>query len=459
MKSSTKELLTHPLILWAVAAVAVIAVGSGIYYFASTRQPATVALTTATTPTSVTGTGIVEAAQSGDLAFETGGRVESAPASVGEHVGQGQLLASLDTAALGAARDQASANVAAAQAQLSQMQAGPRQVDLAQKQTAVDQAQQTLANDYANVPNLLESSYSTAYDTVHTDTDSLFSNSDSSNPTLNFQSSDSQAVTNTENGRVQVGVEFTTWKDELASLGTDNTSLEAALSAGINHLSTVRSYGLALNEALTSAVPSTSFNASSIVSAQASASALQTGINTLITSLQSAQQKIDNDKLAVTSAQNDLAELQAGSTPQAIAAQQAAVAAAQAGLEQAEAALGNAEVISPFAGTVASVDVKVGQIVAPDAPAVSVTPDKGLQVSAYLSEIDAAKVSVGQAANVTLDAYGTGRVFPASVVGVDKAPSQAPDGTQGYKVTLQFTGDDSAISLGMTANVTIPLTN
>jgi multidrug efflux pump subunit AcrA (membrane-fusion protein) len=94
--------------------------------------------------------------------------------------------------------------------------------------------------------------------------------------------------------------------------------------------------------------------------------------------------------------------------------------------------------------------------VSPNTVAVSLTPEGALQVEVYVSEIGEAVLNTGQEAQVTLDAYGTGRIFPANVVSVDRSPSTSADGSEsGYKATLQFTQNDPAVAVGMGANVTI----
>lgn len=451
----TKEIFGHPIVLGALGVVVLIAAGSGIYYFVDTRAPSTTwqSPVVGDIEATVTGTGTVEPAQNPDLAFNSGGRVAAVNVSVGQSVSQGQVLATLDTAALSAARAGAEANLAGAQAKLDEMQAGPRQTDVSAAQTAVLQAQTSLANLYATVPAAVEDAYGKSAGDVHGDTDTLFSNPSSSNPTLSFQSSNNQAVQNVESARFALGGELGTWQGEAATLGQDSSpsDLESALTTSINHLSAVRDYSNALLQVLASAVPSGTFTAANITSAQINVAALRDAASGQITGLQSTQQELSTDKLAIQSAQDALNKLLAGSTPQDIAAQQATVEAAQAVVESADAALGNAIVVAPFSGSVSSVAIKQGQIIPAGTTAVSLTPHSALQVDIYATELDIASLKVGQAADVTLDAYGDSRHFPATVASLDTSPTPG----QGYKVTLQFTQNDPAIAAGMTANASI----
>ena len=185
---------------------------------------------------------------------------------------------------------------------------------------------------------------------------------------------------------------------------------------------------------------------------------MRSTISGIITTLQNSQQQLAAAKLSVQSAQDSLNQTVAGAVPQDIEAQQAQVDAAQAQVENIDAQISNAIVVAPFSGTVASVHIKKGDIVPPNTAAVSLNPTSALQVVVYFSEIDIAKIKIGSPAEVTLDAYGNTRAFAARVVSVDTSPTKGIPSASGYKATLQFLKTDAAISSGMTANVTIPLT-
>ncbi|HEY5383319.1 MAG TPA: HlyD family efflux transporter periplasmic adaptor subunit [Candidatus Paceibacterota bacterium] len=462
MKTASKALLTHPLVLGAIALVAVITISSALYYMSATAVPHTDVSTAATTTAqSLTATGTVEPAQNPDLAFQSGGRVANIQVAVGASVYAGEVLASLDNAILDAQRAGAEATLQSQQANLAQLQAGPRAVDVAAKQTAIDQANAALQNTYTDAATTIAQAYDRSFSSVSNDTDTLFNQPNSSNPTLIFTTTNNQNATNAVNMRGTAEISLAAWSSETTSLPSDTpTQLEAELTLSLAHLGDIRAYTDVLLVALSSTVPSSSFGSASVAAAQLSVGSLQSSINGLISSLQNTQQQITSAKLAVTSAQNALSQLNEGATPEDIQAQEAEVAAAQAQVENIDAQIQNALVVAPFAGTVASVQVKKGDIIAPNTTALSLNPESALQIVAYFSEIDITKVKVGAPAEITLDAYGNGRQFAAQVVSVDTAPSptgSATDVPLGYKATLQFLKSDSAISSGMSANITIPL--
>lgn len=461
MKSTYKEIIAHPLILGAIAFVVVVAIGSSIYYVSATQVPhSDISTSASSTVQSLTATGTVEPSQNPDLAFESGGRVTRVNVRVGQSVYAGQVLTSLDTATLSAQRAGAEAALAGQQAKLAQLEAGARQVDVAAKQTAITQAQVALQNTYTNAATTISQAYDKAFSGVTSNTDYLFNQPNSANPTLIFATSNNQASVSAVNTRAAAEAALSNLGTESATLSSDPTQVEDELASALSHLAAVRVYTDALLVALGSAIPTSSFSNAQVTTAQTTIGSLQSTINALTSSIQSAQQQIASGKLAVTQANNALSQTTAPATPEDIAAQQAQVAAAQAQIDSINAQIKNDIVVAPFSGTVASVHVKTGDTISPNTVAVSLNPESALQVIAYFTEIDITKVKVGASAAVTLDAYGASKEFASTVVSVDTAPSKTSDDDNaptGYKATLQFTKSDPAITSGMSANITIPL--
>jgi multidrug efflux pump subunit AcrA (membrane-fusion protein) len=464
MKTSYREIVLHPLVLSAIGLVVVIAAGSIAYYASATKAPTgdMGANTASTTAQTLTATGTVEPAQNPNLAFVSGGRVVRVNVAVGQEVSAGQVLASLDTATLSAQRANAAANLASQQANLAQMQAGPRGVDTQAKQTAVDQANQTLQNAYANTSINIAEAYGKANSGIGSDTDTLFNQPNTPSPTLTFTTSNSQAASDATNGRALSNSTLAAWNTALAGISSASSpqQLDSALVSAIANLQTLRNFSDKVLTALGGAISTGNFSQAQITAAQTSVGALRDSINAQILSLQGVQQQLSNDKLAVQSAQDALNQVLAGATPQAIQAQQAQVAAAQANVDLYNSQINNAIVIAPFSGTVSSVRVKSGDIVAANTTAISLNPKSALQVVAYFTAIDITKIKSGMPAAVTLDAYGSGKQFAATVVSVDTAPSptsDAPNAPTGYKATFQFENSDPSITSGMGANISISI--
>ncbi|MBV9159532.1 MAG: efflux RND transporter periplasmic adaptor subunit [Candidatus Kaiserbacteria bacterium] len=456
------EILLHPVVLTAFAIVVVICGGSLAYFELGARAPqqdASITLVASTMATSsntaVTATGVVSPSVNPDLSFQAGGRIVSISVHVGSHVGRGTVLASLDTAALSAARDQAAANLRAQQARLADMQAGPRSVDITQKQTAVDQAQQVLSDKYVSSQNDVAAGYSSSLGSLHANIDTLYFGGNGATPMLTFLTSDTNLTNRAQDGRASAGLELSTWGSEVSNAASDSASVEASLSKATAHATALRAYADLLTQTLGVALTnSNTFTASQLATAQANLATFRASVQSTISTLEADLQAIATDKLAIRSAQDALAQAQTGSTQQQLDAQSAMIDAAQANLEAANAALQNAIIVAPYAGTVTAVPAKVGDTIAPNTVAISLTPHSSLELDAYLSEVDAARVSAGDAASVTLDAFGTSRAFAATVVSVDRSPTMQA-GVPAHKVVVQFSDESDDLAPGMTGNVTI----
>ena len=150
---------------------------------------------------------------------------------------------------------------------------------------------------------------------------------------------------------------------------------------------------------------------------------------------------------AVTVAQANLDRVNAGARPEEIAA-------AQARLDQANAALADATLTAPFAGTVAAVNVKAGEMVAPSVPVVALGDLSKLRLETDdLSETNIARVKLGQAVAVSFEAL-PGQTFDGKVTYIAPLSSQKQGGTN-YTVSVEFTNLDPTLRWGMTGHIEI----
>jgi len=153
-------------------------------------------------------------------------------------------------------------------------------------------------------------------------------------------------------------------------------------------------------------------------------------------------------------AQARLDLLRAGPTDEQLAAAEAEVAQASAALATAQAALERCTLRAPFAGTVGAVHVRLGELVTPGLPLVTLGDLSTLQVETTdLDEVDVARVALGQAAVLTFDALPE-RTFTGRVVRI--APMAEPGaGGAAYRVVIALDELDPALRWGMTAFVDI----
>ncbi len=168
-----------------------------------------------------------------------------------------------------------------------------------------------------------------------------------------------------------------------------------------------------------------------------------------------ARNEVTRAQQAYQEAQDALARLLEGAKSSEIEAAELAVRAAQLALAEAQDNLARAALTAPFAGTVTAVNVKGGDVVAAGQSAcVLATLDQLQARTTDLTELDVARVAVGQPATVTVDAL-PGEEFTGTVSAI---ALQAGDyrGDVVYAVTVELDdAGDAPLRWGMTALVEI----
>ncbi|MBN1977820.1 MAG: efflux RND transporter periplasmic adaptor subunit [Anaerolineae bacterium] len=130
---------------------------------------------------------------------------------------------------------------------------------------------------------------------------------------------------------------------------------------------------------------------------------------------------------------------------------EASLSQAKIRLESAQRALEDTKLIAPMDGTVTALNVKVGERAGAGQAAVVLSDLTAFVVEVNLDEVDVAKVSVGQGAVVTLDAFPDQEL--AGEV-TDIAPvASLQSGVVLYPVTIRLSPAEVPARVGMTANV------
>jgi HlyD family secretion protein len=130
---------------------------------------------------------------------------------------------------------------------------------------------------------------------------------------------------------------------------------------------------------------------------------------------------------------------------------QIALDQAKLNVEQAQLNLDRAKIVAPFDGIVTSVSLNVGDNASSGAAAVVMIDPSRLQISVTVSEVDIARVKLGQTAQVTIDAL-PGKSYSAQVTTINPTAT-VTQGVVNYPVILVLSNADDAIKPGMTANL------
>ncbi len=137
-----------------------------------------------------------------------------------------------------------------------------------------------------------------------------------------------------------------------------------------------------------------------------------------------------------------------------IASADAGIAAAQANVQSAQAVLADTELHAPFAGTIATIDAKVGEAVTAGVPIIQLADFSAWKVETTdLTEINIVNVHVADAATLSFDAIPdlnlTGKVTNIESFGTNH------QGDIVYKVTVTPDKMDDRLRWNMTAKVSI----
>lgn len=143
--------------------------------------------------------------------------------------------------------------------------------------------------------------------------------------------------------------------------------------------------------------------------------------------LRSAKDRVDQAQAALSRAMSAPSSVDApGDDPAAafdMEIMEKGVAQEQANVATLEKKLADAKLLAPFAGTVTAVTVKVGDTVDAAHPALTMSKPGAPVIRVDIIEQDAAKLKVGQAANITLD--GAADALTATIASLAPNPSGA----------------------------------
>lgn len=391
-------------------------------------------------------TGKVDAADDVDLGFQTGGKVAAIPVAVGAKVTKGTTLAYVGSGDLYATLLSRQAQLTAEQARLAELERGSRPEELAITETTFNQSKNS-------IQAAVTDAYIKSDNAVRNGADVLFINPATANPEAIYFSPDNLPYDfkkTLADERLKVGEALTKWNllTRDASVKGDSASIDTLISTSKVNLLMLQSFFNDLTLMVNALkVGDNNLSQATIDSYKASISSGRSGISAAISSLNSAE-------LTYRSASDQLALKKAGATQEDLEAERAAVQSAEANVLLAQAQLSNTIISAPFDGVVTKTNLKVGQLVSPNTPVVSMISNANFQIDSYIPEADIAKVKIGDTGTTTLDAYGDAVTFPVVVTAIDLSDTQV-DGVSTYKTTLQFVSSDDRIRSGMTANVDI----
>jgi HlyD family secretion protein len=338
------------------------------------------------------------------LSFESSGQVAEVAVAVGDRVEAGQVLARLDPSQLELQVAQAQASLRLAEAQLAQLQAGPRPEEIAASQANLRAAEARVAAAAAS----LEQATATA-----------------------SRSQVAAAETQLASAQLQERLAQQEYDRVVESTGRDTReeAIRQREQAGER-----------------------------LVAARKQVEAAQAQLERLLAGADRETVRAARANLAGAQAQRDAAQAQldqllAGATPEQVAEAQAQVTQARVALELAELALERATLRAPFAGEVAAVNIRAGEMASPGLPAFVLLDTSRLRLTVGVDEMDVGRLTVGQTADVSVDAF-PGRTIPGTIESI--APTaRLEGGVVTYDVVIGLQPGDVPLRADMTATAAV----
>ena len=328
------------------------------------------------------------------IACEFGGRVVDLNAPEGAVVAKGDLLARLDDAMISAQIEQAQAAVATAKAKLALTEAGSRPDDIATQRATIAQA--IAAREGAR----------DAWDSALRARD---------NPRdLDIRIEGARSAVRLASGQVTIAQAAL----ETARVQRDHDRNVEALSLQV----TAAEAGVAVAEA-------------ALVKSEAQLAAfldLRDHPLTAHSQVTLAETSYQSAVAAADAAQARLDALLAGPTPQDVALAMAGVDQAEAGLAILALQREKLTVRSPLDGLVVASAARLGELVAPGAPIMTIADLSRLYLTVFVPEDEVGRVYLGQQASVSVDAY-PGRAVAGSVSYISSRAEFTPKSVQTQK--------------------------
>ena len=369
-----------------------------------------------------------------DLNFASAGTVQSLYVQVGQSVGAGTPLATLDTTLLAAQLLQAQATLSSAQAKLTQDQAGPTSQSLTSAQNSVNSAQVSMSNaqtSLADTQTINAQAVAAAQLPVTAAQSKLTADQASLQTTINADNA-------------QLAADQATLAADCATNATSTlcTTTDPNLVAGDKTKLANDNQPIVADQAALASAQS--------ALAAATAKAQQSN-DQAAAQLASMQQQY-------SAARSSLSSLQTSTSPQTVQMDDAQISIDDVNVNSVQHQLDGATLTSPIPGIVSQVNVKAGQSVSAGGTAASATSaivvfsPGSYDVTGTVSDSQVNLVAVGQSAQVT--PAGSTQALLGKITSIAPAATVS-SGVATFAVTAQLTDTSNSIRPGISASVDI----
>jgi multidrug resistance efflux pump len=420
------------------------------------------------------GSGIIQSQADVVISAEVGGRVVALGADEGDEVEAGTVLVRLDEELLLAQISRARAAVEAAEANLARVKAKARAPEIEAARAAVDSAQAQFNATQAAVDvakaNLraAEARYRMAQAQLARLTadpsERQLEIAEQNIELAKVQLWEAQAQRDATRAGVDMplSISFTLGDVELGPIvianpvGPQQFDVQAAEGVVLSAETATRMAQLQY-ERLKAGI-----RAEDLATVQADVTQAQAEVQIAEVALEQAQQAVSVAEAQLQQAQAQLDLILAGSKPEEVAVAEAQVAQAQAEVDILEAQREKLSLSTPVSGLVTERTVQEGEIVVAGARLFTISRLDPVVLTIYIPETKIGRVRVGQAADVSVDAY-PGRAFRGEVVHIGSRAEFTPRSIQTqeertttvFAVRIKLPNPEHLLKPGMPADATL----
>lgn len=368
--------------------------------------------------------GTVEAINESRIETEASGRVTNVYVELGDEVRAGTIIAELENAAERAAVLQAEGSYEAALAAA------------AASDVSVESAGAALQSANNSAKNAYRSTFTTADDIIRNLVDDFFSDIDK--PPFGFKVDAEGQAPALINERVAVEAILDAWASEVNELPAevDTTTSKALLSEALTNTRTIAALVERVAGFVSKAEPNGVFPETALTTYDSRFLAARSSLNAALDS-------INNNLLSVKNAEDALRKAELGGTNPELSSANAAVKQALGSLRSAQANLAKTIIRTPISGSVNELPVRTGDFLGVREHVATVANNGALLITTYVSEMDRARIAVGDAVTIEGGATGTiARIAPA----VDAATK---------KIEVKIETTSNTLSNGDTVRLTL----
>lgn len=236
-----------------------------------------------------------------------------------------------------------------------------------------------------------------------------------------------------------------------ASIATERSGLNTTMATLTTKEQGISTQKIANQASLTNAESAVNSGRSALAVSESNLSAVKSASTAKINSAQNA---VLSSEGQLKQAKDSLANVASEASSSQVMAAQAQVEQARANVELIETQLQDMILTAPHDGVVTAVNGEVGELASMTEPFVSIIIPEGFEIKANISEVEIAKLKVGDSVEITFDALGSDEKFTGEISEIDPAETEI-SGVIYYQVTTLFTGDGEVVKPGMTANLDI----